>query len=673
MRFFRDSLDYWLQQNYFHPTMDIKIPISNKGFTVKRIMLMSCFILILASCVNSRADTFDFTSGTPLFKLPSTNSEIIAVTSSDITMDVVEGKLVYLERNPAVGRLWHPMMVYVYFYKVNLPDDQSAWASDDLQYDTDNKMILPKTVPQLIWAAPFIISISFLLILTYCVYRMGYLPFITRGGGFNEAKPLITFALILLFVRYLLLFAVICLCGKVMVYPTDEHGYFKLSYDIIQGNFEGPWKYTAGLSLFYIPLILLFKGATYFDIVNQMTFINAFILSPAALILVFLIIGKITTSFRKAFFTTLILAFLPFFYFSAEFFALDSPGNEVFKSIFAIPNMNIASYRLYYMFFNTGYNGMSDTPSMFLIFLCIYLALSRPFGKRILIAVSFLFGIACLVRINNIFFSPLIAYIFWCAFREKFSFRELATCILTALAAFLLVFSPQLMINKLQFGSFSTFPYILHANQANKGFDLACLPNGIIYMIGCNYVYFTFCAVGLFFIRNLRTKTIFVLWAIPLTVFFCGYPVAGASPVRFIMPAYAALIASFVCMDIWGEISGRNKYLLVFSILLAVLLVSPCFRFEYPYPFDMENFKFGEDANLILNICIPLLLLSLSLFFLKKHLAIFLFLTLFLVVFFSGSPYLLFTILLFHLAVALSYWVADVRTRMSVPSEVSRQ
>jgi hypothetical protein len=621
--------------------------------------------MILLACENSHGNTIDFTSGTPLFKLPSVDSEILSVTPSDIRMEVFEKKCVYFDRNPAVDRQWHPLMIYTWFYKVNMPDGQSAWASDDLQYDTINKMILPKTVPQLIWAAPFAISIFLLLVLIYSVYRTGYWSLITKGSGFDEAKPIIMFVLIVLFIRYVLLFATIYFCGKVMVYPTDEHGYFKLSYDMAHGNFEGPWKYTVGLSLFYIPLILLSNASTYFDISNQMTFINAFILSPASLILVFLIIGKITMSFRKAFFTALMLSFLPFLYFSAEFFALDSPGDEVFKSIFAMPNINVASYRLYYMFFNTGYNGMSDTPSMFLIFLCIYSAISLQFGKKVLFLIPFLFGIACLIRINNIFFSPLIAYILWCALKEKLSsFRQMAGCVLVTLTVFLLVFSPQLIINKLQFGGFLTFPYILHANQSHKGFDLASLSNGIIYMIGCNYVYFAFCAVGLFFMKNFRTKTILVLWAIPLTIFFCGYPVVGASPVRFIMPAYAAFIASFVCMDIWDEVSCRTKYLLLFLISITVLLVSPCFRFESPYPFDMENLKFGKDVNLILNICMPLVLFFFSLFFLKSNFRIFLFLMVFLVLFYSGSPYFLFMILLFHLSVSCSYWGADLIKRI---------
>ncbi|MFA6291722.1 MAG: hypothetical protein WC637_08070 [Victivallales bacterium] len=627
-----------------------------KGFIVKRILIMSCFLALLLSCMETDGNPIDFTSGTPVFASPSANSEILTVTSSDITMDSVEGKLVYLEKNPAVARQWHPLMVYAYFHRVKLPDGRSAWASDDLQYDTVNKMILPKTVPQLIWAVPFMVSISLLMILIYFAYRAGYLSLIAKSAVFNEAKPAIMFVLIFLLLRYALMFAIICMCGKTMVYPTDEHGYFKLSYDIIHGNFDGPWKYTVGLSLFYIPLILLTNATTYFDIADQMTFINAFILSPATLVLAFLIIRKITVSFRKAFFTSLLLAFLPFCYFPAEFFSHDGLGGEVFKSVFAMPNMNVVSYRLYYIFFNTGYNGMSDTPSMFLIFLCIYLAVSRPFGRRILVAVSLLFGISCLVRINNIFFSPLMAYVLWCGFREKiFSRREIAVHVFTALAVFILVFSPQLMINKLQFGSFTTFPYILHGNQSHRGFDLACLPGGIAYMIGCNYVYFTFCAVGLFFIRNARIKTIFALWAIPLVVFFCGYPVAGASPVRFIMPAYAALIASFACMDLWGEDSGKSKYLLMLAVSASVLLLSPCFRFECPYPFDMEGFSFGRDLNFMLNICMPLSLFALSLYFLKNSLRIFLFLTLFLVVFYSGSTYLLFSILLFHLIVSVSH------------------
>ncbi len=452
--------------------------------------------------------------------------------------------------------------------------------------------------------------------------------------------------------------------------PGDEHGYFKASYDIVNGKFDGPWTYTVGLSLFYIPLILLSNGSTYFDICSQMTFINAFILSPASLVLVFIIIGKMTMSFRKAFFTALILAVLPFFYLYAELFAFDNSGNDVFKSVFGLPELNAASYRLYYIFISTGYNGMSDTPSMFLVFLCLYLAISRSFCRKLILAISFLFGIACLVRINNILFSPLIAYLLWCSFKEKsLSLRELVISVFMAMSAFLLVFSPQLLINKLQLGSFTTFPYIFHDSRVYKVFTLASLPYGIIYLIGCNYVCFVFCTVGLFFIKNFKTKMILVLWAIPVSIFFSGYPVIWASPVRFIMPAYAAIIASFVCMDLWGEASGKKKYLLLFAISITVLLVSPCFRLECPYPFGMENYKFGMAANLILNICMPVLLFSLSFVYMKTNYRIFLFLMLFLVLFYSGSPYLLFIMLLFHLAVSVTHWVVDVKHTLFIPAE----
>jgi 4-amino-4-deoxy-L-arabinose transferase-like glycosyltransferase len=162
---------------------------------------------------------------------------------------------------------------------------------------------------------------------------------------------------------------------------------------------------------------------------------------------------------------------------------------------------------------------------------------------------------------------------------------------------------------------------------------------------------------------------ILVLWAIPVSIFFSGYPVIWASPVRFIMPAYAAIIASFVCMDLWGEASGKKKYLLLFAISITVLLVSPCFRLECPYPFGMENYKFGMAANLILNICMPVLLFSLSFVYMKTNYRIFLFLMLFLVLFYSGSPYLLFIMLLFHLAVSVTHWVVDVKHTLFIPAE----
>ena len=157
-------------------------------------------------------------------------------------------------------------------------------------------------------------------------------------------------------------------------------------------------------------------------------------------------------------------------------------------------------------------------------------------------------------------FAPLVAYLFWERIKER---GDRKWCLLRpfalAVGTFILVFLPQLLVNKAQFGGYFYFPYVLHNNNAADGFRFYCLPSGTRFLIGCNYLYLVLGVVGLMVVRDMRRMIILTFWAVPLVLFYCGYPCVGACPTRFIQTAYGGLLAAFVCCDAWPEMDLEGE------------------------------------------------------------------------------------------------------------------
>ena len=212
-----------------------------------------------------------------------------------------------------------------------------------------------------------------------------------------------------------------------------------------------------------------------------------------------------------------------------------------------------------------------------------------------------------------------------------------------ALISFIIVFSPQFIFNYLQLGSPLTFPYVLHHNNAAKGFMISSLDKGIPFLIGCNYLYMAMAVTGLCFTAGFRNRIIWTLWIVPLVLFFCGYPVAGASPIRFILPCYIAMIAVLICSNVWKSVTNHQKWLILPVIALNVIFISPCCRLFPHHPFYLELYPWGNKFIFVLNIILPVIsaLTALGVFYRQPK--VLFFFMLFIVLFNAGSPLLIFT------------------------------
>lgn len=315
-----------------------------------------------------------------------------------------------------------------------------------------------------------------------------------------------------------------------MLFPTDEHGHFKMARDILSGTFADHWLFTVGNALWQMPFMVAVKAETYLDICRPLSLFNALVTAPAALVLLWLIVERISPS-------------------------------RVFKCVFAVPPINPGSAWLYDMINAIGYNGQSDMPSTAVALLCIFLGLRLRAGLWQFALVSALFGFDCLLRISNIFLVPLIAAILcWRLLDERAAWRRVLGLLAVGAAVFLVVFAVQFAANIVQFSNPLTFPYVLHQDDSAKGFVLSLVPRGVEFLIGCNYPYVCLAAAALPFAAVGRQRGIVCLWGIPLLLFFCGYPVVSAAPIRFILTCYPAFLAALALILCWCVLGFLKEF-----------------------------------------------------------------------------------------------------------------
>jgi hypothetical protein len=306
-----------------------------------------------------------------------------------------------------------------------------------------------------------------------------------------------------------------------------------------------------------------------------------------------------------------------------------------------------------------GFNAMSDTPSTFFILLCILLCLFMPVKIRSIAVIAFFYGFACLIRINNIFFAPLIAWLFWCRFNTQLlEWKYLVRAMFTAVGVFLAVFGWQLIINKLHFGHFFTFPYILHGG-ANDGFRWPFVSQGIQYLAGSNLAYWSLGVSGMFLISDRKLRVSLILWAVPVILFFFGYTFTFCDSHRFIMSSYSAILAAFVCADIWEKTTSGEKVRLIVMLAMSLLLVCPsAYLWDYQLPWNIQNYSWGIPVAHCLNYAVPAIALLILLSF-YKNLRLMAFAFVFMTLYFSGNPFIFAVIFLLLLIWALLDWIND--------------
>jgi hypothetical protein len=506
---------------------------------------------------------------TPYYDQPSLAEPMVGYTTEALVLPVRERRWLYLGRNPFAGqRAWHPLMVCTRMHRVRLPEGREVWVTLNMQTDaTGTKFRFVRTARPGVLALAGAAALALLALLAWG-WRQGRWPRLWVPGEGTRSDWLLAAAVIVL-LRVALLLLVVGWTGQQLIHPTDEHGYFTIAHDLLGRGGGSTWNYTLGLGLYYLPLVWLTGADGYYGVLWPLCWLTGLVAGPLLLVQVLWLLRRLSGSLRLAAAVALALAVLPFCYLPYEL-----AGQ--YKSIFTWPNLHPAHFTAVYIFTATGFNGLSDTPSAVLVLGCLILATWLRPGWRYVVVIGALYGLTCLVRINHCFFAPLLAYLMWRRLAPRYrSPLQAAGYGLAAAGAALAVFAPQFVVNHLQQGHWLRFPYVRHQNRAAEGFALDIIPEGLRYLVHGNLLYAVGAAVALWFIADRHRRTVLVLWVAPLWLFFAGYPVVTASPLRWLLATYGALLGALALADPWRELPRRRAWALAAVLAADVLLHSP--------------------------------------------------------------------------------------------------
>lgn len=521
------------------------------------IRLLWLTVMLLAGSL--AGEEMRLSAGTPFFDKPSAEAVLLGVLPEERSV-AVSGKPV---------RVWfrqHPLARYADFYAVNVPGQGTCYVSPALHANPEDRSFriageIPPAGKLLLPAA--------LGILFFLCYRLYRFP--------KERSNIWIYTGIVIAVRVALLSYVLSMAGAVVCNPADEPGYFAVGYDLLQGKCKGPWSYPVGYGVLgMIPWILLTGAKTYFDIAIAISWVGGFVLGPAALLLAIRVLAVLKIKVTAAFAAVLAWAVLPFFCHH-----IPDWSTLTFENFWAMPSVG-ANFAFYMELIGSGFNGMSDMLSTVLVFGILLFALRMPVKSCFLILAAFMFGAACLVRLNNIFFAPVLGYILVERFLPRLrDWRYILWVVLAGSIAYLLTVGLQLGVNFYQFGDIWTFPYSLHAldraagDRPADGFTFATLMKGsnLRYLLESNLYVISGGIAGLIWIRDRRLRAVLGLWAIPVILFFCGYSHTFCDAVRFILSAYIPMLGAAAAVLVrpwrenWRPVAG---FWIVFLVLMVL-------------------------------------------------------------------------------------------------------
>jgi len=327
-------------------------------------------------------------------------------------------------------------------------------------------------------------------------------------------------------------------------FPGDEFAYFRIAKDLLAWDFSTPFNMTIGHPLYYLPFILLLQAKTMFDLVPLLSWLSALILMPGTFVMFYFIVKKLSGSAWLSLAAALLWLAAPRFYFPIE---IPVP-QAVISWCWDFQAYSFTNYQCIL----TGFNTMSETVSVPTLMLTILLILYWPPSGRRYLCIGLLFGFSCLVRINNIMFAPLLIYLFWRSDRQLTEWRYSIRMLVLTILGFLLLFSGQLAVNQINFGSPLIFPYVLHGKEVYAGFQWRNVFHVAEYYFQIHFLYYSLALVSLFFFSDRVLRNILILWVVPLTLFFCGY--LTGQPYRFLLPALFGVFAVLACNPLWRRL-----------------------------------------------------------------------------------------------------------------------
>ena len=287
---------------------------------------------------------------------------------------------------------------------------------------------------------------------------------------------------------------------------------------------------------------------------------------------------------------------------------------------------------------------MSDHTAFFLLILLLYAAMQKSRSLIRFFLLSMGFGFICLVRINYIFFAPLLAFVFYDSFSELWqNKRNYLYAALCGTAGFMIVFIWQLVLNKIQFGAPFIWPYSLHEYAPDRGFVWSVVPYGFKFLCQTKYIYIVLGVSSLVFIPERKTRVLLTLWIFPTLLFFCGYPIVFNNPIRFIFALYPALTAAIVMNPVW-KAAWNIRIKAALAVGSLCLLCKSNIYYFYLQPWDFGKYGISGRAYIIIQ-CVIFLFSCAVIFTMRKEVKSddpdiirhFRFLILFTSVFFLGS------------------------------------
>ncbi len=604
-----------------------------------KFLFLTFFLIFSALLSGAERQTVVLPPGTPVFRTIDLQKPPALVTNKE-TECQVEGTILHRHQRM-------PLMQDITFYRFRIPGQGDFWAAPQIAVRIDPEK---HTLSYEFEKYPLLMLFGGLCALCAALLTV----FFFRNQTFRHRETLPYAAVILFF--YGIMLYLIGGSGNIIQYQADDFFYFRAAKDIAEGNFTGPWNYTVGLSLFYLPFQLFMQAETLQEFYPPFLLFNCFIVTPFALCMCYRAIRKLSSS-APAFCTILLWLVMTLLYHHRYSWttAPDSYAQYVYRSLPALPELTY-SYSLYELYTFYGYNCVSDTVSMALVFACIASALCMRPGLRNLALVSALYGLACLVRVNNLLFTPLLMLILYLRYAGDgllSGFRPLLRVAATGAAAFLAIFSIQLAVDWLHFGNPFTLPYILHAEDVRKGFSFSMAPYGMQLLCISNHAWFVTGTLAWFFISSRMIRALLAWWIFPLVFFFFGYPMVFNHAARFILPVFPALAAAFVLMDFRKSASRSLKLRIVGVVSASVFLTAPAGSPELArlLPWNLQKYGVSPVVTQFLQWAVLTLSLLVFLSFLaelwknrmdcnfSQRLKPVFFLGLFLLTFYWANPY----------------------------------
>lgn len=360
--------------------------------------------------------------------------------------------------------------------------------------------------------------------------------------------------------------------------PLDETQDFIDAKLILSGDITSAFRRTLGMAMLYIPFIWITDAKNIYDIAPVVSWFMTLLVVPAGLVGAFMVIKKISKSSWIAFTALMIALALPKVY-------LPNEPKEI--SMFGLFFLEPEQYILIcYNQVLCGFNSMSDTLAAALMF-CTLIPAFYVKNKTVrYITVSALYALTCLIRMNYVFMSPLLAYIFWKDDDKLLrDYAYTAKAAVMAIATFLLIYSPQLILNKIQNGGFFLYPYIHYTDGAGEGFELSKLSPITNYFMHIHYFYYAVFVSSCLLIKDSYKRNILILWVVPMTIFFCGFWLG--QPFRFLLAILPGTIAALIIL--FGEMKesiSNAKLLIIPGVLLAFLAFPalPIYGLDRPLP-----------------------------------------------------------------------------------------